>query len=175
MGLFDFVKGSGQRLFGKSQGNKEQDEKEKSQKLAAMVTDLGFRVGSLYVAYSEGTATVAGVTQSLEDKEKIILAIGNTQGVDRVNDRLRVAGAKQKAAPIQPVMPNVEVVEPAEEIPEPTATFYTVESGDTLSKIAKAQYGNASKYQVIFEANRPMLTHPDKIYPGQVLRIPPLE
>ncbi|MGB0127610.1 MAG: LysM peptidoglycan-binding domain-containing protein, partial [Rhodocyclaceae bacterium] len=56
---------------------------------------------------------------------------------------------------------------------EPEATFYTVVRGDTLSKIAKEQYGSANKYPQIFEANRPMLTHPDKIYPGQVLRIPP--
>ena len=58
--------------------------------------------------------------------------------------------------------------------PEPEATYYTVVSGDTLSKIAKEQYGNAMKYPVIFEANKPMLTDPDKIYPGQVLRIPNL-
>ena len=55
----------------------------------------------------------------------------------------------------------------------PEAKYYTVVSGDTLSKISKAQYGDANKYMTIFEANRPMLQHPDKIYPGQVLRIPP--
>ena len=54
------------------------------------------------------------------------------------------------------------------------AQFHTVESGDTLGKIAKNYYGDAMKYPVIFEANKPMLSHPDKIYPGQVLRIPPL-
>ena len=48
-------------------------------------------------------------------------------------------------------------------------------SGDSLSKIAKEHYGNAMKYPVIFEANKPMLEHPDKIYPGQVLRIPAIE
>jgi len=53
--------------------------------------------------------------------------------------------------------------------------MYTVKSGDSLSKIAKAHYGDAMKYPVIFEANKPQLTDPDKIYPGQVLRIPPLE
>ena len=58
---------------------------------------------------------------------------------------------------------------------KPQATMYTVQPGDSLSKIAKAHYGNAMKYPVIFEANKPMLEHPDKIYPGQVLRIPPLE
>ena len=58
------------------------------------------------------------------------------------------------------------------EVPEPEATLYTVKSGDSLSKIAKAHYGDAMKYPVIFEANKPMLKDPDRIYPGQVLRIP---
>jgi nucleoid-associated protein YgaU len=56
---------------------------------------------------------------------------------------------------------------------EPEAQYYTVVSGDTLSKIAKQFYGDANQYQRIFEANRPMLAHPDRIYPGQKLRIPP--
>jgi nucleoid-associated protein YgaU len=47
-----------------------------------------------------------------------------------------------------------------------------VQKGDTLSKVAKEMYGDANKYPQIFEANKPMLTHPDKIYPGQKLRIP---
>ncbi|HEX7719895.1 MAG TPA: LysM peptidoglycan-binding domain-containing protein, partial [Woeseiaceae bacterium] len=55
---------------------------------------------------------------------------------------------------------------------QPESNFYTVKSGDTLSKIAREVYGNASKYPVIFEANKPMLSNPDRIYPGQVLRIP---
>ena len=49
---------------------------------------------------------------------------------------------------------------------------YTVQAGDTLSKIAKEYYGDANKYPAIFEANKPMLSHPDKIYPGQNLIIP---
>jgi nucleoid-associated protein YgaU len=81
-----------------------------------------------------------------------VLTAGNTKGVAQVDDRL--------------------VVEAAE--PEPEAAMYTVKSGDTLSAIAKAHYGDAMKYPEIFEANKPMLTDPDKIYPGQVLRIPPL-
>ena len=56
---------------------------------------------------------------------------------------------------------------------EPEAQFHTVVRGDTLSAIAKKFYGDANKYPVIFEANKPMLSHPDKIYPGQMLRIPP--
>ncbi|RVA01448.1 LysM peptidoglycan-binding domain-containing protein, partial [Mesorhizobium sp. M7A.F.Ca.US.001.02.1.1] len=54
--------------------------------------------------------------------------------------------------------------------------FYTVKKGDNLWKIAEKSYGKGQgvKNTVIFEANKPMLTHPDKIYPGQVLRIPDL-
>jgi nucleoid-associated protein YgaU len=52
--------------------------------------------------------------------------------------------------------------------------FYTVKSGDTLSAIAKRYYGDANRYSAIFEANKPMLTDPDKIYPGQTRRIPRL-
>ena len=83
-----------------------------------------------------------------ETKEKILLCCGNVKGVEHVQDQLGV-------------------IEPADE-----SVFYTVVSGDTLSKIAKAQYGNANDYMKIFEANKPMLSHPDKIYPGQSLRIP---
>ena len=87
--------------------------------------------------------------RSQEDKEKLVLACGNVRGIAEVDEDLEV---EQKA---------------------PEATMYTVKSGDSLSKIAKQHYGDASKYPRIFEANRPMLSDPDKIYPGQVLRIPP--
>ena len=95
-------------------------------------------------------AVVSGKAASQAEREKAILAAGNTQGVARVDDRLTVAAA------------------------EPESQYHRVESGDTLSKIAKQYYGDLSKYPVIFEANQPMLKDPDKIYPGQVLRIPPL-
>lgn len=55
---------------------------------------------------------------------------------------------------------------------ETAAQYHDVVSGDTLSGIAKKYYGNANLYMKIYEANRPMLTHPDKIYVGQKLRIP---
>ena len=90
--------------------------------------------------------------QTGSEREIVILTAGNTKGVGRVDDRLTVEAPE----------------------PEPAAVIYTVVSGDTLSGIAKAQYGDAMKYMKIFEANKPMLEDPDKIYPGQVLRIPPL-
>lgn len=86
---------------------------------------------------------------SQEEKEKIILAAGNISGVASVEDQITVTGPVVQAA-----------------------RFVTVKSGDTLSAIAMVVYGNANQYNKIFEANKPMLKHPDKIYPGQVLRIP---
>ena len=94
------------------------------------------------------TATVAGTAADQATKEKILLCCGNVTGVAQVNDLMTVA-------------------EPADE-----SKYHTVARGDTLSAIAKTYYGNAGAYMKIFEANRPMLGHPDKIYPGQLLRIP---
>ena len=52
---------------------------------------------------------------------------------------------------------------------------YTVAMGDTLSHIAKAHYGKAGKWRAIFEANRDQIDDPDKIFPGQVLKIPAID
>ena len=101
-------------------------------------------------------ANLYGKANSFNKKEKNIIVVGNVEGIGSVNDQMEV------------VFP--EEVERA--IAEPESQMYTVQAGDTLSKIAKEFYGNANKYHEIFEANRPMLSHPDKIYVGQVLRIP---
>lgn len=100
------------------------------------------------IQLEDGKVTAAGRAASQEAKEKIAVALGNVEGV--------------------------EVVDMAVETPaaEPESRFYTVQSGDTLSAIAQREYGNGGEYMKIFEANRPMLSDPDKIYPGQVLRIP---
>ncbi|MBW8909878.1 MAG: peptidoglycan-binding protein LysM, partial [Mesorhizobium sp.] len=106
------------------------------------------------------TAVLKGTVKDQSIFEKAVIAVGNTLGVSKVQaDELQVAPqAGQAAAPAK----------------EPT--FYTVQKGDNLWKIAEKSYGKGqgAKNNVIFEANRPMLTHPDKIYPGQVLRIPAL-
>jgi nucleoid-associated protein YgaU len=114
------------------------------------VAELGLKSDGLDVSVDGDTVKVSGKAMSQEEREKIVLALGNVAGIASVED-------------------SFEAVDAA-----PEATFYTVKKGDNLSKIAKASYGKSSKYPVIFEANRPMLNHPDKIYPGQVLRIPPL-
>ncbi len=146
MGIFDFLKDSGEDL----EQQEREMEKGKSEALTRQVQILGLKVEGLVVDFDDGVATVSGNTPSQEEREKVVLVLGNTMGVARVDDQLVV------------------------EVAEPEATLYTVKGGDSLSKIAKAHYGDAMKYTVIFEANKPMLKDPDKIYPGQVLRIPPI-
>lgn len=167
MGLFSFIKEAGEKLFGGKEAKAAQEAAAKEPtaenlarqaeaSAAAIVEYLqkqGLYNGSMQVSFDVATAvvTVSGQVGSQETREKVLLCCGNVAGVASVNDQLEV---------------------PAR--PEPVADFHTVVSGDNLSKIAKKFYGDANKYPVIFEANKPMLTHPDKIYPGQVLRIPKL-
>ena len=148
MGFFDFVKEAGAKLLGGKEAQAA-TKAETQQALYDQVMKTGLKVENFSVNFQDGVATLSGKALSQEEREKIVLAVGNTKGVARVDDQMAVAK------------------------PAPEATMYTVKSGDSLSKIAKAQYGDASKYNAIFEANKPMLTDPNKIYPGQVLRIPP--
>lgn len=145
MGLIDFVMNAGQKLFGES----EEKAAARGAALSDYVNKMGLGVEDLAIEVAEDKATVRGTASSQAIREKVVLAVGNTEGIAKVDDLMKV----------------VE--------PEPEATYYTVVRGDTLSKIAKEAYGDAMKYPVIFEANKPMLEDPDKIYPGQVLRIPP--
>ncbi len=170
MGLFDFVSDAGKKLFGG--GNIDENA------VRDHLLTLGLKVRALSVIAHQDKKMVSlvGKVESLEDKEKLIVAAGNISGVEKVDDRLKLVAADSARAP------NVSVdLPPADDVDDPTepsaeespnSKFYTVQSGDTLGAIAKRFYGSAGKYPVIFEANRPMLTDPDKIYPGQVLRIP---
>ncbi|UCF37377.1 MAG: peptidoglycan-binding protein LysM [Acidobacteriota bacterium] len=161
MGLIDFVKNAGAKLFGGSEEPaapavdpaevKRKAETAKADALARQVKANNLKVEDLRIAFRDHVATVHGTAASQTEREKVVLVVGNVDGVGQVDDQLTV------------------------EKPEPEAQYYTVVRGDTLSKIAKQYYGNAMKYPVIFEANKPMLKDPDRIYPGQVLRIPPIE
>ena len=113
------------------------------------VEDLGLG-GDFKVTVAGKQVKLEGKVPDQETKEKLILAAGNVSGIGEVDDSMKV---KSKAKVSESVM-------------------HTVKSGDTLSKIAKKYYGDAMRYPDIFDANTPMLKHPDKIYPGQVLRIP---
>ena len=153
MGIFDFWKDSGKKVevdTGEAVDVELQNQM-RGNAIARTVIGLGLEVEDLKVTYADGIATVNGTVPSQAEAEKVVLAVGNTQGVAQVDSRLTV-------------------VEPA-----PEASMYTVQSGDSLSKIAKQYYGDPMKYPAIFEANQPMLSDPDKIYPGQVLRIPVLD
>ena len=150
MGLFSFIKNAGAKVFGKKKAPEPvAAEKTREEKLMDEVRRLGIPVSGLDIELCE-QVIVKGHTPKSADREKIILALGNVEGIGCVEDHIEVDNE------------------------EPAAVFYTVEKGDTLSKISKAQYGDPMKYNTIFEANKPMLDHPDKIYPGQVLRIPAL-
>ena len=162
MGLFNFIKNAGAKVFGSGKetkqqtakvegdnGAREREENDKAaRKLEETIRDLKLQVDNLRIDIEGEMATVKGRALNQSTREKVVLVVGNVEGISQVSD-------------------NMEV-----ENKEPEAVFHTVETGDTLSKIAKQHYGNANKYPEIFEANKPMLSHPDKIYPGQVLRIP---
>ena len=148
MGIFSFIKNAGANVFGIGTTTDE-DNTAKASKLANAVTTLGFAVTDLSVEVDDETVKVWGEADSQATREKIVLVVGNTEGISSVEDNMTIK----------------EV---------PLAQFHTVASGDTLGKIAKEYYGDPMKYPMIFEANKPMLSHPDKIYPGQVLRIPTL-
>ncbi|AUC85602.1 peptidoglycan-binding protein LysM [Polaribacter sp. ALD11] len=154
MGIFSFIKNAGAKVFGIGKTTEEENA-EKSDQLRGAITALELEVKDLAIEVDDDAVKVWGETTDLATKEKVVLVLGNTNGIASVEDNITVA--------------EIEVIEEAA-----MAQFHTVESGDTLGKIAKEYYGNAMKYPVIFKANKPMLSHPDKIYPGQVLRIPPL-
>lgn len=161
MGLFSFIKNAGAKVFGMGKTDSEEAkeatakelklEEAAARKLEETITDLQLQVESLHIFIDDDQATITGAAYNQATKEKVVLVVGNSNGIATVDDQMTV------------------------ENPEPEAQFHTVESGDTLGKIAKKFYGNAMKYPVIFEANKPMLKDPDKIYPGQVLRIPTLD
>ncbi len=150
MGLFDFIKSAGKKL---GIGDDEAAPDAAAVKKELESYDLGTQ--QVEVAVDGDKVVLKGEVADQSAFEKAVIAVGNTLGVSKVEaSELKVAEAPAKA----PV-------------------FYTVKKGDNLWKIAEAQYGKGmgAKHTVIFEANKPMLTDPDKIYPGQVLRIPPLD
>lgn len=152
MGLFSFIKNTGKKLFGKKEEEAPAEEKAilKASVLLAHVQELGLKFKTLKISLKEDDVVVSGEVENQEDSERIVLALGNVDGVDTVDNQMTVLVAA------------------------PEARYHTVVKGDWLSKIAKDYYGDASKFNVIFEANKPMLQDPDEIYPGQVLRIPNL-
>jgi nucleoid-associated protein YgaU len=165
MGLMSFFKDAGEKLFGKGEAKAAAEAAAAAptpEAIAAASAAAGKAIGDYLATQglpasgldigfdaASATVTVAGTVGDQATKEKILLCCGNVHGVAAVNDLIAVNE------------------------PQPEAQWHTVVSGDNLSKIAKNYYGDANKYPLIFEANKPMLSSPDKIYPGQMLRIPP--
>ncbi|MCB0704876.1 MAG: peptidoglycan-binding protein LysM [Saprospiraceae bacterium] len=159
MGLFSFLKGAGARLFDRKEAepatptapSPEVEAALRQQKIMLLrgaLSDLGLEVTDLSLDLVGEQVTVYGEVDSQANREKVVLALGNVYGISSVDDRLSVV------------------------IPEPESRFHEVKKGDTLSAISKTHYGSWKHYPAIFEANKPMLSDPDKIYPGQMLRIP---
>ena len=163
MGLFSFIKDAGEKLFGGKEAQaatptaaaapSPADLNAKAAKaIEIYITAQNLGASALQVSYdgAQGKVTVQGEAPTQAAKEKITLCCGNVASVTSVENLMSVTN------------------------PEPEAQYHDVVRGDTLSAIAKTYYGDANKYPKIFEANKPMLSNPDKIYPGQKLRIPAL-
>lgn len=156
MSIFSFVKDVGQKLMGHENNAQsaaagqpaQPDAAAMAEKLVQQVMGMNLGIQNPQIKVEGDKAIIEGNAASQEALEKAILAVGNTQGIAQVESRVQTATAA------------------------PQSQFYTVKSGDTLSKISKEVYGNANRYNEILEANRPMLKDADHIYPGQQLRIP---
>lgn len=145
MSLLSFVKEAGEKLIDLlTPGNANA-----SEQLKEHISKVGLGNPNVQATVDGDKVTVTGEVASQEEKEKILLAVGNIAGIGSVEDKITVTG---------PVVVAAEFVE--------------VKAGDTLSAISLRVYGNANQYQKIFEANKPMLKNVNKIYPGQKLRIP---
>jgi len=138
------------------------DDEASAKELAQSLLDHGVTIEKGTVTVKGDTVTITGQASNQAEREKAVLILGNTKGVAHVDDRITVMPAP--STPSQTAPSTMESASPS--------TLYTVKSGDTLSKIAKQFYGDANRHNELFEANKPMLKDPDKIYPGQVLRIP---
>lgn len=151
MGLISFIKNAGEKIF-KSEEKREQ---EKADLILSHIKKFGFDTSDIKVKVDDDKVILMGSVDTIDNRNKVIVTAGNIEGIAKVDDWL--------------VVKNPPAVAP----PPPEKQYYTVKKGDYLSKIAKEVYGDARKYNIIFEANKPMLKDPDLIYPGQVLVIPP--
>ncbi len=146
MGLFDFVKDVGRQVFN--------TDAEAADNIKEHLEIKTYGITNLEVAFDDGVATICGDCKNAAVRDSAILVAGNIQGVEKV------------------VADDLKAPPPAAEEPEEKVEFYEIVSGDTLGGIAKRFYGSASKYTKIFEANRDIISDPNKIYPGQKIRIP---
>ncbi len=168
MGFFDFISDAGAKVFGKDEPNKNV-----TMPIIKHIENSGVNTEYITTDFNKGVVLLSGYVPDNEQKEKAVLTAGNIAGVSRVQDNLLIGTPPDDATE---AVKNIQehAVKEKDLAGEDSweSRTYTVKSGDTLGKIAKQFYGDAMKYPKIFEANQPMLDDPDKIYPGQVLRIP---
>ena len=168
MGLLDFLKDAGENLF---KGGADEGEQIKSK----IEKDLGSNVSLSRVAFNNGRVELHGEAKSMAAKEKAALIAGNVKGVSAVSDDgLRVKGAASAGSSMgAPSLGSASASAARAAAPAAARTqYYTIQSGDSLSKIAKEKYGEMDKWKDLFAANKEVIQDPDKIYPGQVIRIP---
>lgn len=146
MGLFDFVTDVGRQIF--------DTDNEAADNIKELLEVRTTGLSNLEVAFDDGVVTVCGDCQNAAIRDQAILIAGNVKGVTKV------------------VADDLKAPPPKPEEPEEKIEFYEIASGDTLGAIAKKFYGKSSRYMKIFEANREIISDPNKIYPGQKIRIP---
>ena len=181
MGLFNFVKSVGEKL---GLGD---DHAPDAQSIKTALDGLKLGTENVNVAVENGKAVLTGLVKDQATLEKAILAVGNLHNIESVNtDNLHIQNSAQAANNQTTNTPQANQTAQATSTPSNTSTsdggqtqephFYEVKKGDTLWKIAEEVYGkgHGDKNNIIFEANKPMLKSPDKIFPGQKLRIPEL-
>lgn len=182
MGLFNFSKNAGNAIFGAKNPNANDIKK----LIVEWLTRQNNKIEQLDVAYDSGLVTLCGNCDTVKTKEKAILVAGNIEGVERV-DAFKLL-APQPVAPAQastrtvaaptpqatPAPSAPTAAQPEATQPADSSVFYTIQKGDTLSKISKQFYGDPNKYRYIVEENSGVIEDADKIYPGQTIRIPPL-
>ena len=156
--MFGFVKDIGRRVF-----NKDEDAAEK---IKEMIEANNPGIHNLEVEFDDGFVELCGECDSVEALEKSVLMVGNVAGVKDVTvNKMKLTAEAQKQA-------ATDVVEAKAAVEAAAVEYYTIEKGDSLSKIAKSFYGDPMKYKQLFEANREVIEDPDKIFPGQKIRIP---
>jgi len=153
MSLLDYVKDVGHSLFG--------NDDSAAEKIKEYLLADNPGIDGLGVSYQKGFVTLTGASKTWDAVEKAILMAGNVKGVGRVISNIVVA---EDAATAPAELGGAAA--------SGAGQYYEIKPGDTLSAIAKHYLGDANAWPTLFAANREVIKDPDKIFPGQKIRIP---